>query len=168
MSSLTAVAKTSSPPPPLTAAAVNNDCHRRHQQQTTTTGFWRLSWSTVAVAMAVVDGSNSGRCQRRQPQDGGGLTNLDGRQHSRQGATDDTTTNHRQERRRGNDVGKGCSDGDGGGKGQGCDGGCIGSGGSNRRLATILSLLLTAVAKTSLPLPPSTAAAVNNDCHCHR
>ena len=47
------------------------------------------------------------------------LTNLDGRQRSRQGATDDATTNHRQERWRGDDVGEGCSDGDSGGKGKG-------------------------------------------------
>ncbi len=44
---------------------------------------------------------------------------MDGGQRSRRGATDDITTNHRQERRRGNDVGEGCSDGDGGGKGKG-------------------------------------------------
>ncbi len=44
---------------------------------------------------------------------------MDGGQRSRQGATDDTTTNHQQERLRGNDVGEGCSDGDGGGKGKG-------------------------------------------------
>jgi hypothetical protein len=46
-----------------------------------------------------------------------GLTNLDGGQRSRQGATDDTTTNHQQERQRHSDVGTGCSNSDGGGKG---------------------------------------------------
>jgi len=53
---------------------------------------------------------------------------------------------------------------------QGHDGGSIGGGGggggSDGRSATILSSSLTAVAKTSLPLPPSTAAAVADDCHC--
>ena len=44
---------------------------------------------------------------------------MDGGQRSRQEATDDTTTNHRQECWRGNDIGKGCNDGDDGGKGKG-------------------------------------------------
>ncbi len=73
----------------------------------------------MAVAMTVVDGSNSGCCQRGRTHDGGGLTNLDSGQRSRQGATDNTATNHQQERRRGDDVGKDCSDGDSGGKGKG-------------------------------------------------
>ena len=44
---------------------------------------------------------------------------MDGGQRSRQGATDVTTTNHQQESWRGDDVDKGCSNGDGGGKGKG-------------------------------------------------
>ena len=44
---------------------------------------------------------------------------MDGGQHSRRGATDDTTTNHRQEHWRGDALGEDCSDGDGGGKGKG-------------------------------------------------
>ena len=44
---------------------------------------------------------------------------MDSGQRSRQAATEDTAINHRQERWRGNDVGKGCSNGDGGGKGKG-------------------------------------------------
>jgi hypothetical protein len=43
---------------------------------------------------------------------------MDGGRRSRRVATDDTTINHQQERWRGNDVGKGCSDGDGRGKGK--------------------------------------------------
>ena len=34
--------------------------------------------------------------------------------------------------------------------------------------ATILSLLLTAAAKTPSLLLPLTVAAVDNDCYCHR
>ena len=48
-----------------------------------------------------------------------GLINLDGGRHSWRGATDDTTTNQRQERWRRSDVGRGCSGSDGGGKGEG-------------------------------------------------
>ena len=48
-----------------------------------------------------------------------GLTNLDGGQCSRRGATDNTVTKHQQKRRRCSDVGRGCSDSDGGGKGDG-------------------------------------------------
>ncbi len=44
---------------------------------------------------------------------------MDGRRRSRKEATDDTTINHQQERWRGDDVGEGCSNGDGGGKGKG-------------------------------------------------
>ena len=45
---------------------------------------------------------------------------MDGGQRSRQGGvTDDTTTNHRQERWRCSDVGKGCSNSESGGKGKG-------------------------------------------------
>ena len=43
---------------------------------------------------------------------------MDGGLRSRRGATDDTTTNHQQERRRGDDIGKGCNNGDVGGKGK--------------------------------------------------
>ena len=68
---------------------------------------WRQQLLTAAIAAVIVDHR------------AGGLTNLDGGQRSRQGATDNTTTNHQQERQRGDDVGKGCSDGDGGGKGKG-------------------------------------------------
>ena len=39
---------------------------------------------------------------------------MDGRQHSRQGVTGDTTTNHRQECWRRSEAGGGCSDGRGG------------------------------------------------------
>jgi hypothetical protein len=59
---------------------------------------------------------------------------------------------------------------DGGQRGRGggsiCGGG--GGGSSNGQSATILLLLLMAVAKTSLPLLPSTAAAVDHDRHCCR
>ena len=48
-----------------------------------------------------------------------GLINSDGRQRSRRGATDDTTTNHQQEHWRRSDIGRGCSNSDGGGKGEG-------------------------------------------------
>ena len=49
-----------------------------------------------------------------------GVTNSDGGQHSRRGATEDTTTNHQQaEHRRHGDIGGGCSDGDSVGKGEG-------------------------------------------------
>ncbi len=44
---------------------------------------------------------------------------MDGGRCSRQGETDDTTTNHQQEHWRGDDVGESCSNGDGGGKGKG-------------------------------------------------
>jgi hypothetical protein len=44
---------------------------------------------------------------------------LDGGRRSRQGATDDTTTNHQQERWRCSDIGRGCSDSESGGKGEG-------------------------------------------------
>ena len=44
---------------------------------------------------------------------------MDGRQRSRRGATDNTTTTHQQECRRGDDIGKGFSNGDSGGKGKG-------------------------------------------------
>ena len=44
---------------------------------------------------------------------------MDGGRRSRRVVTDYTTINHQQEHRRGNDVGKGCSNGDGGGKGKG-------------------------------------------------
>ena len=47
------------------------------------------------------------------------LTNLDGGQCSRQGATDDATTNHRQEHRRCSDVDGGCSNSDSRGKSEG-------------------------------------------------
>ena len=43
---------------------------------------------------------------------------MDGRQCSRQGATDNTTTNHRQDCRRCSDVGGGCSKCENGGKGE--------------------------------------------------
>ncbi len=48
-----------------------------------------------------------------------GLTNLDGGQHSRREATDNTTTNHGQEHWRGDDVGRGCSNSESRGKGEG-------------------------------------------------
>ena len=61
--------------------------------------------------------SGKKRCRHTARQRG--LTNLDGRQRSRQGVTDDTTTNHQQERWRGDNVGVCCRVGDGGGKGKG-------------------------------------------------
>jgi hypothetical protein len=48
-----------------------------------------------------------------------GLTNLDGGRRSRQGATDDTTTNHQQECWRCSDIGGGCSNSESRGKGEG-------------------------------------------------
>jgi hypothetical protein len=48
-----------------------------------------------------------------------GLINLNGGRCSRQGASDETTTNHQQEIWRRSDVKRGCSDSDGGGKGEG-------------------------------------------------
>ena len=45
-----------------------------------------------------------------------GLTNSDGGQHSRQGATDNTTSSHQQEPQRSSDVDGGCSNIDNGGK----------------------------------------------------
>ena len=56
---LTAAAKTPSLLLPLTVAAVNDDCYC-HRQRQITTGFWQLSSWTVAVAMAIVDGGDSG------------------------------------------------------------------------------------------------------------
>ena len=44
---------------------------------------------------------------------------MDGRQRSRRGATDNTTTNHQEERQRCSDLGGGCSNSDSGGKGEG-------------------------------------------------
>ena len=44
---------------------------------------------------------------------------MDGGQFSRQGATDDTTTNHQQERKRCSDIGRGCSNSESRGKDEG-------------------------------------------------
>ena len=76
-----------------------------------------------------------------------------GRQMTQQArGTEDTTTNLRQERRRGNDVGEGCSDGDSGGKGKG----------------VVVAALAAAAAAVTGGRPPSCRRRWRQWQRCHR
>ena len=91
----------------------------------------------------------------------GGLTNSDGRQLSRQGAADDTSTNHQQERWRHSDVSRGCSNSDGGDKGDGMVAAALAAAPT---AATTTTVIAAARASTAA-IVSANAIFVDSGCH---